>query len=63
MSANTESQVIEPYIFFNGRCEEAMEFYRKALGANEPGSVAGVCPRPSFFPYLYVDETDRSLIS
>lgn len=34
MSANTESQVIEPYIFFNGRCEEAMEFYRKALGAN-----------------------------
>ena len=34
MSANTESQVIEPYIFFSGRCEEAMEFYRKALGAN-----------------------------
>lgn len=22
-----------PYLFFNGRCEEALEFYRKALGA------------------------------
>lgn len=25
---------IEPYLFFDGRCEEAIEFYRKALGAN-----------------------------
>jgi PhnB protein len=24
---------IEPYLFFEGRCEEAVEFYRKALGA------------------------------
>ena len=24
---------IQPYLFFNGRCEEAVEFYRKALGA------------------------------
>ncbi len=24
---------IEPYLFFNGRCEEAVEFYKKALGA------------------------------
>lgn len=24
---------IQPYLFFNGRCEEAIEFYRKALGA------------------------------
>lgn len=24
---------IEPYLFFNGCCEEAMEFYKKALGA------------------------------
>jgi PhnB protein len=24
---------IQPYLFFNGRCEEAMEFYRKALDA------------------------------
>lgn len=25
---------IEPYLFFNGRCEEALAFYREALGAN-----------------------------
>ena len=24
---------IQPYLFFNGRCEEAIAFYRKALGA------------------------------
>ena len=24
---------IEPYLFFNGRCGEAIEFYKKALGA------------------------------
>jgi PhnB protein len=23
---------IEPYLFFNGSCEEAIEFYKKALG-------------------------------
>lgn len=29
MSAAT----IQPYLFFGGRCEEAIEFYRKTLGA------------------------------
>jgi PhnB protein len=24
---------VQPYLFFHGRCEEAVEFYRKALGA------------------------------
>jgi PhnB protein len=24
---------IQPYLFFDGRCEEAIEFYRKTLGA------------------------------
>ena len=24
---------IDPYLFFDGRCEEAIEFYKKALGA------------------------------
>lgn len=27
------TKVVEPYLFFEGRCEEAMEFYRNALGA------------------------------
>jgi PhnB protein len=25
--------LIEPYLFFEGRCDEALEFYRHALGA------------------------------
>ena len=25
---------IQPYLYFNGRCEEAVEFYRRVLGAN-----------------------------
>ena len=24
---------VQPYLFFNGRCEEAVEFYQRALGA------------------------------
>ena len=30
---STTNRVIEPYLFFNGRCEEAVKFYQKALGA------------------------------
>jgi PhnB protein len=25
--------LIQPYLFFNGRCDEAIEFYRRSLGA------------------------------
>lgn len=25
--------IVQPYVFFNGNCEQAVEFYRKALGA------------------------------
>jgi PhnB protein len=45
---------VQPYLFFDGRCEEAIEFYKKALGAKvemlmrfkdspEP-SQPGMCP-------------------
>lgn len=30
---NTTSTTIQPYLFFSGRCEEALEFYRSAIGA------------------------------
>lgn len=26
---------VQPYLFFDGRCEEAIEFYRKTLGAQD----------------------------
>lgn len=25
---------VQPYLFFDGRCEEAIDFYKKAIGAN-----------------------------
>jgi len=33
MTTTKNNRVVQPYLFFNGRCEEAIEFYRKALGA------------------------------
>lgn len=33
MSTPTSQALVQPYLFFGGRCEEAIEFYRKALGA------------------------------
>jgi PhnB protein len=26
---------VQPYLFFDGRCEEALEFYRRTLGAKD----------------------------
>jgi PhnB protein len=33
MTTSKPALGVQPYLFFGGRCEEAMEFYRKALGA------------------------------
>ena len=33
MSTTNNTRVVEPYLVFNGQCEEAVEFYRKALDA------------------------------
>jgi PhnB protein len=30
---NAPAQLVQPYLFFEGRCEEALEFYKKGLGA------------------------------
>ena len=32
---------VEPYLFFEGRCDEAFEFYRKALGAEVTALIRG----------------------
>jgi PhnB protein len=28
-----KNSTVQPYVFFDGRCEEALEFYKRALGA------------------------------
>ena len=33
MTTTKNNRIIQPYLFFNGSCEQAVEFYRKALGA------------------------------
>ncbi len=33
MSTPQSRRVIQPYLFFNGRCDEALAFYRGAIGA------------------------------
>jgi PhnB protein len=33
MSASNSKALVQPYLFFGGRCEEALEFYRTAIGA------------------------------
>jgi PhnB protein len=33
MSTNSTLYFVQPYLFFGGRCEEALDFYRNALGA------------------------------
>lgn len=33
MSTTNDKSIVQPYLFFEGRCEEALEFYREALGA------------------------------
>jgi PhnB protein len=33
MTTTKNNRVIQPYLFFDGRCEEAIEFYRRTLGA------------------------------
>jgi PhnB protein len=38
---------LQPYLFFNGRCEEALDFYRKALGAEVTALVRNKDVPPS----------------
>ena len=33
MSTTKNNHCVQPYLFFNGKCEAAVEFYRNALGA------------------------------
>lgn len=42
-----KTPLVQTYLFFAGRCEEAIEFYRQALGA-EPGMLMRFrdCPDP-----------------
>ena len=36
---------VQPYLFFGGNCEEALEFYKKALGAEVQVMASDGCPQ------------------
>ena len=62
---------VQPYLFFDGRCEEAIEFYRRALGAEvnmlmrfkdspeapQPGSAASAPGRG-----VYIDASTNCMV-
>ena len=57
MSESTKSGIVQPYLFFAGRCQEALDFYRDALGARigmvthfsqSPDPVPEGCLQPGF---------------
>jgi PhnB protein len=49
---------IQPYLFFDGRCEEAVEFYRRVLGAEvEMMMRFKDCPEP--MPNATPDTADK----
>ncbi len=41
----SQTKRLEPYLFFDGRCEEAIEFYKKSIGA-EAGMMMRVGDSP-----------------
>lgn len=43
--ADLPNMKVQPYLFFDGRCEEALEFYKKAIGA-EVGMLMRVKDAP-----------------
>ncbi len=51
MSTTKSNGIVQPYLFFDGRCEEAVEYYRKSLGAEVTALMRyKESPEPSMCP-------------
>jgi len=61
---------VQPYLYFDGRCEEAVEFYKKAIGATvdfmmrfqespepHPGGIPAGCENKMMHASLRIGET------
>lgn len=66
MQTNQENRVIEPYLFFNGNCEEALQFYAKALGAKIEAMIrfkdSPEPPQPGMVPPGFENKIMHALI-
>ena len=48
---------VQPYLFFNGRCDEAIAFYQRALGATDVVKMTyRESPEPSQEPASHLDK-------
>jgi len=64
MPTNPNKLLVLPYLFFDGRCEEALEFYKRVLGAEVEGlsrfkdspepAQPGMCPPNSGDKIMHV---------
>jgi len=64
MSNSESTTLVQPYLFFGGRCEEAIEFYKRTLGAEvEMMMRFNECPDPhpeGMLPAGYKDKIMHS---
>jgi PhnB protein len=57
MTTSNLKTVVQPYLFFGGRCEEALEFYREMLGAEVQMLMRFQdSPEPSGLPDCFNDK-------
>lgn len=57
MSTSDSNILVQPYLFFGGRCEEALEFYRTAIGVEIERLVRfKESPEPQGLPDCFDDK-------
>jgi uncharacterized glyoxalase superfamily protein PhnB len=57
MSTPNAALSVQPYLFFGGRCAEALEFYRSAVGAEVQMMMRyGESPEPHGLPECFADK-------
>src|SRR5919197_893724 len=63
MTPSNPNTVVQPYLFFGGHCEEALEFYRETLGAEVQALMRFKdSPEPSGLPDCFNDKVMHSRV-
>jgi PhnB protein len=63
MTTSTSKAVVQPYLFFGGHCEEALNFYREAIGAEVQMLMRFKdSPEPSGLPDCFNDKIMHSTV-
>jgi len=63
MATSNPNMLIQPYLFFGGRCDEALEFYRSAIGAEVQMLVRfKESPEPHGLPDCFDDKVMHAAV-